>query len=143
MNELTLLPPQISYGDDIEVQLFGLEQLVALEQTNSILQAMHKVAKLPSPVSLRDICDQVRLNCKFATRFVSSAFYHYHANSSLPSQLENDFENKGLLQALTEASFDGTLAQPRKYELAGAISRLRLSNLVTAGTDNTNKKVKY
>ncbi|GMH78570.1 hypothetical protein TrST_g14216 [Triparma strigata] len=106
---------KISYGDDIEVQLFGLEQLVAHEQTNSILQAMHKVAKLPSPVSLRDICDQ----------------------------LENDFENKGLLQALTEASFDGTLAQPRKYELAGAISRLRLSNLVTAGKDNTNKMVKY
>jgi hypothetical protein len=105
---------------------------------------MHKLAKFPSPVSLRDICDQVRLNCKFARDLCHQHFtYHYHANSSLPSQLENDFENKGLLQALTEASFDGTLAQPRKYELAGAISRLRLSNLVTAGTDNTNKKVKY
>ncbi|GMH83251.1 hypothetical protein TL16_g09534, partial [Triparma laevis f. inornata] len=106
---------KISYGDDIEVQLFGLEQLVAHEQTNAILQAMHKVAKLPTPTPLRDICDQ----------------------------LEAQFESQGLLQAL-DGNFDGTLAQPRKYELAGAISRLRLANLISAGPQHgNNKKVKY
>lgn len=76
---------------------------------------MHKVAKLPTPTPLRDICDQ----------------------------LEAQFESQGLLQAL-DGNFDGTLAQPRKYELAGAISRLRLANLISAGPQHgNNKKVKY
>ena len=125
---------KISYGDDIEIRLFGLEQvnpasremmsregvylvyrlawlthsllllqLVAKEQTNAILSAMHVIAKGGRRGTLREICEAI----------------------------EADFMTRGLAPTLgSEASFDGTLARPRKFEIAGAISRLRLAGLL-------------
>ena len=85
------------------MQLFGLEQLVAKEQTNAILAAMHLIARGSPGSTLKDICEAV----------------------------EVEFTRRGLAPTLGgEASFDGNLAQPRKFEIAGAISRLRLAGLL-------------
>ena len=61
-------------------------QLVAHEQTNAILQAMHMIARLQTDVNLRDICDR----------------------------LEATFEKTNGMQSLADVSFDGTLAQVRR-----------------------------
>jgi len=87
----------VAYGD-VELDLSGLEQLVSKEQTNAISLALQRLSAL-SPGSKMTIFQVL-------------------------TQLNGLLDHDGL-ETLTNGQFDGTLARPRTFEIAGAINRLR------------------
>lgn len=88
----------ISYGDT-ELDLSGLEQVVSIEQTNAIALALQRLAAL-APGSKMTIFQVL-------------------------TQLNSLLDQSDGLDVLSNGQFDGTLARPRVFELAGAINRLR------------------
>ena len=95
---------KISYGDDNDLELGGLEQIVSKEMSNGILHAMHAIAREgPGQVSLRQCVETVL------------------------AQVEEVGVAKGLGG---DACMDGGIAKPRKFEIMGAIGRLRLQGLL-------------
>ena len=88
----------ISYGD-VELDLSGLEQIVSREQTNSIALALQRLTALEKGSKM--------------TIF------------QVLTQLNALLDHEGL-EALTTGQFDGSLARPRTFEIAGAINRLRV-----------------
>ncbi len=95
---------KISYGDSVEIRLSGLEQIVCVQQTNAILAALHKIAKVHEHfVKLKDVVDSIELELN---------------------------EKESIAVALDHNTFDGTLARPRKYEIAATLNRLRLPNIL-------------
>jgi predicted ABC-class ATPase len=93
---------KINYGS-IDIQLTGLDQLVSKEQTNSILAVLNNITK----------------------------YSHLPNLESIINKVENDFiEYDSLTQALNTNEFDGTLALPRRYEIAATINRLRIPKLL-------------
>jgi len=89
----------VAYGD-VELDLSGLEQLVSKEQTNAISLALQRLSAL-APGSKMTIFQVL-------------------------TQLNGLLDHDGL-EALANGQFDGTLARPRTFEIAGAINRLRSS----------------
>ncbi len=89
----------IAYGD-VELDLSGLEQIVSKEQTNSIALALQRLTALESGSKM--------------TIF------------QVLTQLNALLDHEGL-EALTNGQFDGSLARPRTFEIAGAINRLRVN----------------
>ena len=87
----------IAYGD-VELDLSGLEQLVSKEQTNAITLALQRLTTL-MPGSKMTIFQVL-------------------------TQLNGLLDRDGL-EVLSNLQFDGTLARPRTFEIAGAINRLR------------------
>jgi len=87
----------IAYGD-VELDLSGLEQIVSKEQTNSIALALQRLTALENGSKM--------------TIF------------QVLTQLNALLDHEGL-EALTSGQFDGSLARPRTFEIAGAINRLR------------------
>ena len=99
---------KISYGDSIEIRLSGLEQIVCIQQTNAILAALHKISKSTlgkngGKATIKDTVDAI----------------------------DAAFDSVDLASALDHNSFAGDLARPRRYEIAGALNRLRISDLLT------------
>ncbi|KAL7546429.1 hypothetical protein ACHAWF_009767 [Thalassiosira exigua] len=88
----------ISYGD-AELDLSGLEQLVRKEQTNAIALALQRLSAL-APGSKMTIFQVL-------------------------TQLNALLDQGAGLDGLANGQFDGSLARPRIFELAGAINRLR------------------
>lgn len=88
----------ISYGD-VELDLFGLEQLVSKEQTNAISLALQRLGTL-TPGSKMTIYQ-------------------------ILAQLCDILDREGL-DALSNGQFDGSLARPRDFEIAAAFNRLRV-----------------
>lgn len=86
----------VSYGD-IELDLSGLEQLVTKEQTNAITLALQRLSAL-APGSKMTI---------------------FQVLTQLNGLLDQTMD------VLSSGQFDGTLARPRTFEVAGAINRLR------------------
>jgi len=87
----------IAYGD-VELDLSGLEQLVCKEQTNAVSLALQRLGAL-EPESTATI---------------------YQILAQLNTILDIDG-----LDALSNGQFDGSLARPRVFEIAGAMNRLR------------------
>ncbi|KAL7426230.1 hypothetical protein ACHAXH_000273 [Discostella pseudostelligera] len=87
----------VSYGE-VELDLSGLEQLVSMEQTNAIALAIQRLTAL-SPGSKMTIFQVL-------------------------TQLNGLLDRDGL-EVLANGQFDGSLARPRTFEIAGAINRLR------------------
>ena len=87
---------KISCGE-VELRLHGLDQLVTQSQTCAILAAVHRIAKSPARKTLKELMDQI----------------------------ESDFDSLGVADTLNSSTFDGSLARPRRFEIAAAISRLR------------------
>ena len=86
----------LSYGDT-DIDLSGLEQIVTVSQTQALASILQKIPSLSGEnISLHDIVNI----------------------------LENGFQNKRL-DELDEGSFNGSLAKPRIFEIAGAINRFR------------------
>ena len=91
----------ISYGDT-SLDISGLEQLASLAQTTAIANALQQVPRLaPHPTSLTSVLDT----------------------------LEGNMNAQGL-DCLAPGHFDGGMARPRRYEMAGAINRLRRANSI-------------
>jgi len=88
----------ITYGD-VDLDLSGLEQIVSKEQTNSIALALQRLTALENGSKM--------------TIF------------QVLTQLNALLDHEGL-EALTNGQFDGSLARPRTFEIAGAINRLRV-----------------
>jgi len=88
----------VSYGD-AELDLSGLEQIVSKEQTNAVTLALQRLATL-APGSKMTIFQVL-------------------------TQLNGLLDQGDGLDALANGQFDGTLARPRTFEIAGAINRLR------------------
>ena len=88
----------VAYGDT-ELDLSGLEQLVNKEQTNTITLALQRLSGL-------------------ATGSKMTIF-------QVLTQLNGLLDSGEGLDALAGGTFDGTLARPRTFEIAGAINRLR------------------
>jgi len=91
----------ISYGD-IDIDISGLEQIVSRSQTESILLALHKIATKGQNKTLRAIVDQI----------------------------DDEIDQLGLEQALQPNSLVGNLSRPRKFEIAGTLSRLRIDGIL-------------
>ena len=89
----------VSYGD-VELDLSALEQLVCKEQTNAITLAIQRLSTLLPPDSKMTIFQVL-------------------------TQLNALLDQGDGLDALSQGTFDGTLARPRIFEIAGAINRLR------------------
>ena len=89
----------IAYGD-VELDLSGLEQIVSKEQTNAISLALQRLTALEKGSKMTIFQVLVQLNALL--------------------------DHEGL-EALTNGQFDGSLARPRTFEIAGAINRLRAS----------------
>ena len=89
----------IAYGD-VELDLSGLEQLVSKEQTNAISLVLQRLSAL-GPGSKMTIFQVL-------------------------TQLNEILDREGL-DALSNGQFDGSLARPRVFEIAGAINRLRVN----------------
>jgi len=87
----------VAYGE-VELDLSGLEQLVSKEQTNAIALAIQRLTAL-SPGSKMTIFQVL-------------------------TQLNGLLDRDGL-EVLANGQFDGSLARPRTFEIAGAINRLR------------------
>ena len=87
----------VAYGDT-ELDLSGLEQLVSKEQTNAVTLALQRLSALPA----------------------ESKMTIFQVLTQLNGLLDRDG-----LEVLANGQFDGTLARPRKFEIAGAINRLR------------------
>jgi len=92
---------KISYGEEVELRLEGAEQLACVEQTNSLLLALHKVAGMGEGTQVRAAAEQI----------------------------VREIDRKGLCEALG-GGIDGKLATPRKYEIAAALNRLRMEGLI-------------
>jgi hypothetical protein len=95
---------KISYGD-VEIRLHGLEQLVCKEQTSALLGAIKRIAErhaIHEHVTLREVV----------------------------TAIEADFDVMGVAEALRGNSYDGNLARPRRFEIAAAISRLRVPGIL-------------
>mmetsp|Transcript_14385 Transcript_14385/g.31279 ORF Transcript_14385/g.31279 Transcript_14385/m.31279 type:complete len:428 (-) Transcript_14385:39-1322(-) len=88
----------VAYGET-ELDLSGLEQLVTKEQTNAITLALQRLPVL-APDSKMTIFQVL-------------------------TQLNALLDQGGGLDVLANGQFDGTLARPRVFEIAGAINRLR------------------
>ncbi|KAL7532617.1 hypothetical protein ACHAXR_004736 [Thalassiosira sp. AJA248-18] len=88
----------VAYGG-VELDLSGLEQLVSKEQTNAITLALQRLSAL-APDSKMTIFQVL-------------------------TQLNGLLDHGDGLDALANGQFDGTLARPRTFEIAGAINRLR------------------
>ena len=88
----------IAYGDT-ELDLSGLEQIVSREQTNTISLVLQRLSAL-SPSNKMTIFQVL-------------------------TQLNGLLDQGDGLDVLSNGLFDGTLARPRVFELAGAINRLR------------------
>jgi hypothetical protein len=86
------------YGE-VELDLSGLEQIVSKEQTNSIALALQRLTALENGSKM--------------TIF------------QVLTQLNALLDHEGL-EALANGQFDGSLARPRTFEIAGAINRLRV-----------------
>lgn len=86
----------ITYGDT-KLDLLGLEQIVSIAQTNAIASALQKL----SCESSRDM-----------------------PMKNVLEELQSDLDNGGL-GVLDPGSLHGQLAQPRLFEISGAINRLR------------------
>lgn len=98
----TLSENTISYGET-ELDLSCLEQLVAKAQTTAISNALQR---LP----------------------------HFTKQGQSIGETLNDLEqrlDREGLDALTPGQCNGSMARPRKYEIAGAINRLRRPNGIT------------
>ena len=93
----------LSYGD-IDLNLSGLEQIVTLSQTQAISSILQTVPSL------------------LATKKLSL--------SEIMQLLEKRFDDGGL-DELDRGSFNGSMARPRIFEIAGAINRLRSENSIT------------
>mmetsp|Transcript_3963 Transcript_3963/g.10953 ORF Transcript_3963/g.10953 Transcript_3963/m.10953 type:complete len:229 (-) Transcript_3963:524-1210(-) len=96
----------VSYGDDVELDLGGLEQIVDVAQTNAISLALQRIAAMAA-----------------ATRTGAGG-----ANGTLRGILdgiEATLDGVEGLDALSPGEFHGGLARPRAYEIAGAANRLR------------------
>lgn len=87
----------VAYGD-VELDLSGLEQLVSREQTNAITLALQRLTSL----------------------LPGSKMTIFQVLTQLNALLDRDG-----LEILDNGQFDGTLARPRTFEIAGAINRLR------------------
>jgi predicted ABC-class ATPase len=86
----------ISYGET-ELDISGLEQLVSKSQTSAIANAIQQLPQLvSSQAPMRDFLDS----------------------------LDQMINVKGL-DCLAPGQFHGGMSRPRKYEIAGAINRLR------------------
>jgi predicted ABC-class ATPase len=86
----------ISYGET-ELDISGLEQLVTKSQTSAIANAIQQLPRLASsPATLREVLEG----------------------------LEQMIRVQGL-DCLAPGQFHGGMSRPRKYEIAGAINRLR------------------
>lgn len=86
----------ISYGDT-GLDLFGLEQIVSIAQTNAVASALQKLSgKQNRDIPLKNLLEE----------------------------LLSDVDNDGL-DALSSGSLHGQLARPRLFEISGAINRLR------------------
>ena len=100
---------KISYGDEIEVELGGMEQVESKEMGNGILMAMHMVAKVGGGGQrvLGDVVDEV-------LKRVGSM---------------------GVAEGLGgEGNMDGGIVMPRKFEIMGALGRLRIKGLIGGAT---------
>ena len=100
----TVTRDQISYGET-ELDLRCLEQLVSKAQTNAIAAALQQVPKL----------------CKKDQSFKETL-----------GEMEKHINNEGM-DFLTPGQFNGQMARPRQFEIAGAINRLRRDSTVTKG----------
>jgi len=87
---------KISFGDQ-ELRLHGLDQLVTQSQTVAILAAFYRMAETEE---IKTLIELIR-------------------------DIEMDFDTVGVTDALNSNSFDGTLARPRRFEIAAALCRLR------------------
>ena len=96
----------ISYGDT-QLDLSGLEQLVSIAQTTAISNTLQQVPRLaPHPTtSLTSVLDA----------------------------LERTINAQGL-DCLAPGHYDGGMARPRRFEMAGAINRLRRTNSIVPTT---------
>ena len=90
-----------SYGDN-DIDISGLEQIVHRPQTEAVLLALHKIARAPANSTIRQIVDEI----------------------------DNQLDQKGLEATLSPNSLVGNLSRPRKYEIAGTLSRLRLNGVL-------------
>lgn len=88
----------ISYGD-VDLSLAGLEQIVSPLQTETIARAMKMVPQL-SPKGDKTLLDVLQ-------------------------SFDERIENEGLMEVLAPGQFHGGMAKIRKFELAGAMNRLR------------------
>ncbi len=95
----------LSYGDT-QLDISGLEQLASISQTTAIANALQRVPHLaPHPTSLTSVLDA----------------------------LERAINAQGL-DCLAPGHYDGGMARPRRFELAGAINRLRRANSIIVPT---------
>jgi hypothetical protein len=90
-------PITISYGST-DVDVSGMEQIVGMSQTQSIALILQMIPKL--------------------TRYETTL-------DQMLTQLDQIMDEKGL-QVIDIGEFHGGLARPRKFEIAGAINRLRI-----------------
>lgn len=91
----------ISCGDE-EILLHGLDQLVTQSQTCAILAAFYRMASSTGEKTLFDLI----------------------------LDMERDFDLVGVANALNPSLCDGSLARPRRFEIAAAVSRLRAAGVL-------------
>ena len=97
----------IDYGSIGELNLSGLEQIVTIGQTNSIIAILQKL-----PAFMEEKRQQ-----KSSLRPMSLGEWLEELNSFV--------NQRGLNDAYAPGQFNGNLVRPRIYEIAGAINRLR------------------
>ena len=100
----------IDYGSIGELNLSGLEQLVSIGQTNSIVAILQRL-----PLFMKE--NQRRRQQQFSSAPISL--------NEWMEELNLFVNNKGLNDAYAQGQFNGNLVRPRIFEIVGAINRLR------------------
>lgn len=117
----------IEYGNIGELDISGLEQVVNLGQTHGIVAALQRVPTfLEEQSSQPDASPPTSKNDdKHNNHSSSSSSGKVVSLQLLMHYINNMIDKKGLNQAFTPHQFNGNLARPRLFEIAGAINRLR------------------